>query len=594
MQRRKIFRQFLIYYIAIVSLSLAISLWYTSRLIKESSIEQARTELTTRVRLVQDRILPYLISSDSLSLDTELQQLGSAMASQMAVFRPDGRLVATTGNEPGVSTSPGLRPEITAAVQGNVGSDQRYNRESNQEILFVAVPVTHNGQPAGIVRIGVPLAFAGQFMASARLSFLLIGALVILLSILIGVLVSRKISAPIQELRLGAERFARGDLSVRVTIPDSDELAPLGEAMNEMARQLDERIRTITLQRNEQEAILASMVEGMLAVDADERIMNLNRTASQLFGILPADARGRTIQEVVRNLDLQRLISETIRTGRPVDGSIIIAENGEQHLQAHGTILRDAEGRSMGALLVLHDITQLKKLESVRRDFVANVSHELKTPITSIKGFVETLQDGAVHDPEDAERFLGIISKHADRLNAIIEDLLALSRIEQDSEREEIVLEPGNLLEVITLAVQACSLKAKEKDVQIAVTGGQGILVRRNAVLLEQAVINLLDNAIKYSETGGQIEVSLSQQEAESTIAVQDHGCGIGREHLSRLWERFYRVDRARSRTLGGTGLGLAIVKHIVLAHGGRVAVDSVVGQGSVFTIILPVARESA
>ncbi|MFZ1684665.1 MAG: ATP-binding protein [Candidatus Zixiibacteriota bacterium] len=594
MRRRKVFRQFLVFYLFIMLLSLAATLWYTNRLIKQTSIDQARQELAIRCRLLTDRFTPFLNPPDTASLQRVSHEIANATLARVSVFLPDGTPLASSESDIGSAASPGQRPELAQAIRGETGFDRRFNRETNGEFLFVAVPLVTNRTTTGILRIGQSLESIGSSTANARFDFLVIGVIVMLLSVVIGILVARQISQPIQDLRADAERFARGDLNSRVVIPDADELAPLAEAMDEMAKQLDDRIKTITRQTNEQDAILASMVEGVLAVDTSERIMSFNRTASQLFGILPSEAVGKTIQEVVRNVDLQDLVSETIRTGRTVNATVILSENGELHLQAHGTVLKDAEGRSLGALLVLHDITQLKKLESVRRDFVANVSHELKTPITSIKGFVETLQDGAVSDPADAERFLAIISKHVDRLNAIIEDLLALSRIELEAERAEIVLEPGSLLEIVSSAVQACGPKAKDRSVSISIVGEPVIIVRRNPVLLEQAVVNLLDNAIKYSESGGAIEVEVNAINGEAVVSVRDHGCGIPREHLPRLWERFYRVDRARSRSLGGTGLGLAIVKHIVLAHGGRVAVESTVGQGSVFRIYLPIPGEAA
>lgn len=231
---------------------------------------------------------------------------------------------------------------------------------------------------------------------------------------------------------------------------------------------------------------------------------------------------------------------------------------------------------------------QLCRLEGVRRDFVANVSHELRTPITSIKGFVETLLDGASNDPEDTERFLKIILKHTDRLRAIIEDLLNLSRIEQDSDHGEILLEKGSISEVISAVIQLCHVKATQKNIEIEPFCMDNIYAYINPSLLEQAIVNLIDNAIKYSDEGSSIQLQAIQNSKETVIKVCDRGCGISKEHLPRLFERFYRVDKARSRKLGGTGLGLAIVKHIVQAHHGNVSVESVIGKGSVFSIHLP------
>ena len=260
-------------------------------------------------------------------------------------------------------------------------------------------------------------------------------------------------------------------------------------------------------------------------------------------------------------------------------------------MRLRGTALRDVDGRGIGAVIVLNDVTRYRHLENLRRDFVANVSHELKTPIASIKGFVETLLDGALNQPEDAQRFLKIIASHAERLNNIIEDLLSLSKIEQSEEAANLPLVEVPLRPVLEAALHGCETQAAARKISLELHCGD-VLAMIDPPLLEQAVINLVDNAIKYSEIGGKVEVLVqcNGREREISIAVRDLGCGIAAEHLPRLFERFYRVDRARSRKLGGTGLGLAIVKHIVQAHGGRVMVNSTPGAGSVFTIHLPLA----
>jgi two-component system phosphate regulon sensor histidine kinase PhoR len=241
-------------------------------------------------------------------------------------------------------------------------------------------------------------------------------------------------------------------------------------------------------------------------------------------------------------------------------------------------------------VVVLNDVTRLRKLERIRSEFVTNVSHELKTPITAIKGYVETLQDGALRDPEEAGRFLGVVARHVDRLNAIIEDLLLLARIEQQEEKAEVALAPGAIEPVLRSAAQACESPAHEKNTEIRVACEPGLEANVNASLLEQAVVNLLDNAVKYSEPGSPIDLGGAREGGEIVISVQDRGCGIAPQHLPRMFERFYRVDKARSRKAGGTGLGLSIVKHIAQAHRGSVSVESAVGKGSIFRIRLPAA----
>jgi len=271
-----------------------------------------------------------------------------------------------------------------------------------------------------------------------------------------------------------------------------------------------------------------------------------------------------------------------------VEREMSLSTEEGRFVSAHGTILRDAEGNRIGALIVLNDITQLRRLENIRRDFVANVSHEIKTPITAIKGFVETLSDGRVNDRNDRERFLEIITRHVNRLEAIVEDLLRLSRIEKDAETEGINFIEANLRHVLENAIQVCRPKAESKGINLELICDETIIAKIDPPLLEQAVVNLLDNAIKYSPEKSSIRLETSRNKEELVIDIVDRGSGIEKEHLPRLFERFYRVDKARSRKLGGTGLGLAIVKHIVQAHRGRVTVQSSPGNGSTFSIHLP------
>jgi two-component system phosphate regulon sensor histidine kinase PhoR len=360
--------------------------------------------------------------------------------------------------------------------------------------------------------------------------------------------------------------------------------------MNSMAAQLDERLRTVVQQRNEQEAVLASMIEGVIAIDTDQVILKINRAAGELLNINPAIAGGRRIGEVTRKVELQRFVAQALASNDPIEAELTLPHrNEERYLQTHGSPLRGADGQKIGALIVVHNVTRLRRLENLRRDFVANVSHELKTPITAIKGAVETLRDGAIDDPQAVKPFLDIAGRQTDRLNAIIEDLLSLSRLEREAESAGIKLTQQKLQPILESAIQACASVSDELNVEIRVFCSETLSARVNAPLLEQAVVNLVSNAIKYSEKGDAVNVEGWQDKNQVMIKVQDRGVGIAREHLPRLFERFYRVDAARSRAIGGTGLGLAIVKHIVQAHDGEVTVHSTPGEGSVFTIRLPV-----
>jgi two-component system phosphate regulon sensor histidine kinase PhoR len=408
------------------------------------------------------------------------------------------------------------------------------------------------------------------------------------LSVLVAWRSANGIVRPLDRIREAAGQLTGGLWGARVPVPDPQELAELAEAFNHMADLVQEQIRILIQNNNEQQAVLASMAEGVLAVDGQERLISMNKACSRLLGLDPSQAQGRRLQEVVRNADLSRFITRALVCPDPVESDVLLHGDQERVMQARGSALHDLEGRAIGAVIVLNDVTDFRRLESIRRDFVSNVSHELKTPVTSIKGFVETLLDGAMQDPVDSERFLRIVSKQADRLHAIIEDLLSLSKIEQSEDADDIALEPMGVRGVLEAALAACRSGADEKNIEVTLDCDSHLTARINPLLLEQAIANLLDNAFKYSEPGRQVRLWAASADGEVTINVTDRGCGIAGEHLSRVFERFYRVDRARSRKLGGTGLGLAIVKHIVQAHHGRVTVESTLGVGSTFTVHLP------
>ncbi|NBT12728.1 MAG: sensor histidine kinase [Planctomycetia bacterium] len=424
---------------------------------------------------------------------------------------------------------------------------------------------------------------------------LLGGYLLTALAAIVGAFtLARRAARPVHDISQAAVRLAAGQFDAPLPVPEAAELSELACAIAGLREQLVERGLTIGRQGTQQEAVLGSMIEGVLAIDARQRIVSINHGAAQLLGLDLAKVLRRPLQEVVRNPDLRRFALLAIDCREPVEDDLVIRGPRDRTIRLRGTALRDVSGEG-GAVIVLNDVTDIQRLENVRRDFVANVSHELKTPIASIKGFVETLLDGAADDPADNRRFLTIVARQVERLEAIIEDLLALSRIEQSEGAGNLPLERVHVLSVLTAAVADCQPRARDRSVALEVACDGAIEADLNPALLEQAVINLVDNAVKYSDAGDTIRVIAVEEPAGSDgprvrIAVRDEGCGIEAEHLPRLFERFYRVDRARSRQLGGTGLGLSIVKHIVQAHGGAVSVESTPGVGSTFTIDLPAA----
>jgi len=406
------------------------------------------------------------------------------------------------------------------------------------------------------------------------------------LSITLAAKFGRERLGLIAEIETGRERLSQSFSALRYYWSSNPILGGLGRAISALAEEQEKEIQRLAQAKREQETVLASMLEGVILIDLSGNIVRVNEAASVLLR-LPAETVGKGVEEVLRTSKLQRFIKKCLQNRRSAETDIVLEDNQEKFVRAYARVITDSGGADVALLIVLNDITRLRKLENVRRDFVANVSHELRTPITSIKGFVETLQEGAINNPEDANRFLGIISRQADRLHAIFEDLLSLSRIEQDRSENQIEVAWCKLLDVINSAVSGCDHLSTERNIAIKVVCPEDLHAQINSNLIEQAVFNLLQNALQYSNVGGSIIVKVSRGTNNVIISVQDFGCGIDSRHLPRLFERFYRVDKSRSRAVGGTGLGLAIVKHIAQAHGGTTSVESTLGEGSTFCISL-------
>jgi two-component system phosphate regulon sensor histidine kinase PhoR len=587
-KRKKLIWQLFPSFLLITLLSLLAVSWYASSSLHHFFLDQTAADLKIRALLVEKQIVAHLAPLDAVAVDAICKEIGKQSATRITVILPSGQVIGDSRETPRQMDNHGDRPEIAVALKGNPGQSIRYSNTLRQQMMYVALPLQRNQGVLGVVRASVPITSIKGELRSIQTKIALGGLLIAALAALISLLISRRIIRPIEEMKKGTDRFADGDLTHRLAEPDSEELAGLAEALNQMAAQLDRRIKTIVSQRNELETVLTSMLEGVVAIDNEERIISINAAAARFFDCEFEECPGRHLQEVIRNSALQLFVRQSISSKVPKEDDISMHHNGEKTLHLQSSPLLDANKEHIGTLVVFNDVTHLRRLEDMRRDFVANVSHEIKTPLTAIKGFVETLRLGNVDKPEETERFLEIIQKHVDRLSFIVEDLLSLSRIEQEDEGKAIQIEKGKILDVLESAIQICRSKAEEKKIEINHICESQLTSSFDSSLLEQALVNLLDNAIKYSEPNSTIHLKANLKDSEVKIIVEDRGIGIAKKHLPRLFERFYRVDKARSRNLGGTGLGLAIVKHIAQAHGGNVTVESTLGEGSVFTIHLP------
>ncbi|MGI9952466.1 ATP-binding protein [Moorellaceae bacterium AZ2] len=403
-------------------------------------------------------------------------------------------------------------------------------------------------------------------------------------------IIARNLLHPLETMLPVTRRIASGDLEQRVEVLGDDELGLLARNLNEMVDRLRSNIREISNERNKVRAILASLTDAVLAVDQVGRVMFCNPAAETLLGKKEEEVRQKYLLEIIRHHEVDQLAKEILDKGKPAEAELRLFPTTARLFRVHGAPILAERGRIVGAVLSLRDITEIRRLEQMRTEFVANVSHELRTPLTSIRGFVETLLEGALADEKTSRRFLGIINSEAQRLQRLIEDLLTLSRVEHRS--PERVTRGASLQQAVERVMEVVKPLAKERGVSLQMDVPPDLpLLRLPEHFLDQILLNLLDNAIKYTPTGGSVTVAASREGSKARVEVRDTGIGIPEESLPRIFERFYRVDKARSRAMGGTGLGLAIVKHMVESYGGSVGVESQVGKGSTFHFVVPLVR---
>ncbi|MBJ6752470.1 two-component system histidine kinase PnpS [Geomonas anaerohicana] len=554
-----------------------------------ASLEHSMTRDTSAHLQDQARVAALVALKEIADLDRDAPALTASLAkairSRVTVIAGDGRVVADSGVDPSQVSrleNHGHRPEVIAAFREGIGSAVRYSATLHTDMLYVAASFGTKG----VIRLALPLSELEAAKERLRKSLGATLAVAVLASLLFSYFLSNINSRKLRKLAAGANRIGRGEFGTRIAISGHDELGELARVMNEMSGRIRQQLEQISSEKGQLDAILAGMGEGVMVTDREATVALVNPAFCTLFDT-PAQVAGRPLLEISRHPDLHAACREVL-SGRTERHQEISLPGGRETL-VHWVPLLE-EGELAGAVAVFHDITALKRVERIRRDFVANVSHELRTPVTVIKGYAETLLSGALaQDPARGERFLQIILNHAERLSGLVRDLLALSELESG----EVALkpEPIAVADAARHALLLVAQRGEEKAVLLNCAEGlEGLAVRADRARLEQVLINLLDNAIKYSEPGGKVELSACREGELVRISVRDSGIGIPEKDLPRLFERFYRVDEARSRDNGGTGLGLSIVKHIVQTHGGTVRVESEQGKGSVFSFTMPVA----
>ncbi len=575
--------------------------WYGSANLQHFYMGESKTSLQARAYSIERQISELLAEKDFAGIREFTQYIAKKTASRITLIDADGHVISDSLKDPEKMDDHKNRPEFIAARIKGYGSSVRFSKTVGEKMLYVAIPLyqdvgKNKNEIQGMLRVSVSVAKLEKTLARVKKDMGIAMLVVIFAAVFITIYVSRRISVPLEEMTAGAERFAVGQFSPPLVPPDhvATEIATLSQTLNSMAKQLQERIVTILHQRNEVQTVLDSMLAAVLTIDSNDILVSLNSSASTLLSLDHKSSTGKSVQELIRNIDLLQLIEHAHKSGETVESEIEIQKSSGRSLFLVTTCvhLQDEEKGSFGLLLVLHDVTRLRLLEKMRKDFVANVSHELKTPITSIKGYVETVLDDELSDKENSTRFLQIVLKKSNQLNAIIDDLLLLSRIEQQEETSTIMLQPRNLYPVLNEATHSCIPQATLKKIDLQLDCPENLFANIHETLLEQAMVNLIMNAVKYSEENSSIliiaERKVIDDRLKIVIRIQDFGVGIEAEHLPRLFERFYRSDKARSRKLGGTGLGLAIVKHIAQAHKGDVFVESEAGKGTIVTLLLP------
>ncbi len=591
--RAKLFWRLGLTYVALlVAVLIAVDL-YSSRVMRSQAIRSANSELTSLLNVAQTRP-PRAADPGDLRTWTEWMAKSGA---RVTIVDSAGRVLADSAADAAKMENHADRLEVQQAIAQGHGQAVHHSQTLNRELVYQAVRYEEADGQAIIIRLAVPLSEINLSVSELRQRLLIASIVMLLIGAIASLGFARMFAARVDRLKDFSQRIAEGNFRPLLPEGPRDELSELADSMNQTAARLDLEIRMLSGERNRSSAILRSMVEGVAVIDSEERLVFYNRAFSEIFGVPTSVAEGRPLIEVVRHAELVGLIRKALRGEEGLQNDIsmgIVQMQSFSVTAAPVKALDSATGehdlaaaKPSGAVVVLHDVTELRRLERVRQDFVANVSHEFKTPLTAIQGFAETLLGGALEDPTNNRRFLDIIRNHAIRLARLTNDLLKLARIEAG--KLEVEFFPVGLMELIEGCAETTLLKASRKQITLEIEVPSGLPpVQGDASLLRDLLQNLLDNAIQYTPAGGHIRVTAEAKGREAVITVSDTGIGIPTSDRERIFERFYRVDAARSREAGGTGLGLSIAKHIVEAHNGRLWVDSVIGEGSTFSFSIP------
>lgn len=598
MIRASFLRRLYLGYVALILFTIAVTGVLVGQRIQQSSLDEMQRSLNTAATVLREWSRPALIQADQggtlfvADFAARVRDLAPNDETRLTVMAVDGTVIADSREDPAVMDNHAKRPEVIEALAHGVGRATRTSNTLDIKMMYVAMAVedrTDQHKVIGVVRTALPLGTVDRRLASLRDSIVLSAVAASVLALGLGFLLARRFTRPLREIIASIRAISRGELDHAIEVRSRDEFGTLARAFNAMRMRIREHNDTITADRNKTLAILSAMTEGVVAVDRSEEVVHLNAAAGRMFHIDPPDAIGRRLAEVIQLPELQDAVQETFAGGGGRQGEVQLNTGMSAVLmELHSSGLRDRDGEIIGAVIVLHDVTEIRRLEEVRSDFVSNVSHELKTPLAAIKGLVESILEDEEMPETIRRRFLARVQRQADRLNSLVVDLLSLSRLEREvklQEEKSIV----DLRRAILDCVETHRPAAEQKQLNVRIDlVPNPVRVAADHEAIRQIVDNLLSNAIRYTPADGDVTLNLTTADGEATLEVRDTGVGIDPRHHERIFERFYRVDKARSRELGGTGLGLAIVKHVVRRLGGSIGLDSEVGRGSTFTIQIP------
>ena len=580
--RSPIFRKLLASAFLLIAVTLVVLDLNLTRYTGRREVEQVERRLAAEAGVLKEEVAA--IPRGQLQLWA--RQAAERTGARITVVDPKGVALADSHHDPETMENHANRPEIQAAYRSGQGAATRHSATLQRDLCYLAVRLAWQGEPGYILRLAVPLEDVDASIAAVRWRILLASFYAALAALALAYLFSRSFTRRIDRLRAFAEGLAGARFPERAPPDAEDELGALSRSLRTTAAQLRGLIERLSLESAQREAILASMVEGVLAVDSSLRITFANESFARAVGAPRPIPPKTPLVDLVRAPELREVLERVLAGGESVSRRLPLP-SADRVFEVQAAPLVSGAGR--GAIAILHDITHLERLERVRRDFVANVSHELRTPLTAIRGYTETLLEGALEDTENNRRFLQIIKAHAIRLNNIASDLLALSELESGKAWPE--PEPVAVRAAVEGALRAVEAEARLRGVTLVTGQLEEARVLAQRSQLEQALVNLLDNAVKFNRAGGTVRVEVTHcPPGRVRVTIADTGIGIPHDDLPRIFERFYRVDKARSREVGGTGLGLSIVKHIVDRAGGAVSVESQLGKGSTFTLLLPAA----